>query len=283
MKTKVINGINYMEKNEVIFFNNIISNLDYSEWNIPAIQDNDYFLLKIYGSVAESVEEKGYERPDLILIKDKKVVSAVEVFKVDGTKNIKESQNDKEYFTFVENDERKAVISGGNNYSSQDFEYSFSLTSYIKKFKDTFNDHYDKIIEYKKNLCNLGYSGDIGFVIVDSFYNPVTFNDGVPFNPLCVNELLEFMRGKSNIHYFIFYQNSGNQPNVIFLKNNHESIQYVYDKFVKVDNTTIFSNPKTKHVRMGLTVNLKLDDKIEYTVITNDSKEGKEDEKKDLS
>src|SRR5690554_650759 len=88
----------YKCKEEDIFYNKIIANLDISEWIIPYKNDMEYFMKYIFNTVGEK-----FESPDLILLKNNMVVSSIEDIKIDGTIHIKQdnksrrSKNDMEY------------------------------------------------------------------------------------------------------------------------------------------------------------------------------------------
>jgi hypothetical protein len=268
-------------KNEDIFYNKYISNIKIDDWYIPVNDDIDYFKRNIEGLSSVKIENDFvFKTPDLLLLKDNKYSVAIEEFEVDGSPNNgKGSKNLEEYHDFFEQHDKISKKTNETCQHSKDFNYDFSIDNYIKNFKKVFKKHYKKIEQYKENLGIVSKKKlDIGFMVVDNFHNPVIFNGDKYFSPLNANELVSFIEKHSKVDFFIFFQkNAGSKPNLTFIRNDKNSIDFIRDNIIKVNEETIFNNPKTKHVVISIKESLKITAEIKIEASHNNILESSEE------
>jgi hypothetical protein len=243
-------------KNEELFYNNEISKITLDNWLIPFKNDVEYFKLIIDGRISVKMKSVfNFDSPDLLLAKDEEYTAALEEFEVDGSQGgNKGLKNLKEYHSFFENHYKISKLTNESRQDSKEFDYDFNINEYIKNFKKAFLSHYEKINQYKDNVFKaLGKSVDVGFLIVDNFYNPVMFDENEYFNPLNSYEIISFIERYQNVDFLIFYQkNAANTPNLLFIHNSQNSLNYAKKHIKKVNESTIFTKPRTKHVVISL-------------------------------
>lgn len=199
--------------------------------------------------------------------------------KVDGSLNVKGSSNDMSYnifkSEFIKNSEKVDI-------DKEIFEYKFSLINYISNFKKIFLKHYKNIDKYRETYKSFLKSRQqrnntnlIGFLIHDDFFSPVTFvNNGARyfFSAHLVGELLNFILEHENLDFVMLYHNkSVDKPSVYVIRNNKESINYLLENKVLVDENTVFTVDKTMHAFSSNNSSLKLDLNVEFYVDDNNN------------
>lgn len=202
-----------------------------------------------------SVIFENQERPDILIISDKKIYG-IEHFEFDDFKRRKGSTG-KATIKKFEKDFLKefddASISDGYFRKSIDLDKENLLTGYdffVNNFLETFNEHYEKIDEYKQNIHNflieknLDRDIEILFFIENSSpFSPLITKEGyeknlfLPFNSKEILEKLNSIQGLNGIIYltrfnedmkYIHSFNGGKMNNEIIEKEFYFSTSKTY-------------------------------------------------------
>jgi hypothetical protein len=168
-----------------------------------------------------------------------------------------------EYLKLVEIEKTKEEFS-----VSQEFTNEFSLSTYIDRFKYLFDKHYVKLEKrYESRVKNDGHLVDIGFLIKNTFYNAVLFDENKIFSAINLTELIQFIKKRKKVKFIILYTQNNVKPQAIFFRNRNKTIRYINKRIDKVNELTTFIVPGTKHVNVGLNVALSMDDFIKIDKI----------------
>lgn len=198
---------------------------------------------------------KVFERPDIICNLGNQLL-AIEHFEFDasfadkkGSSEKREESSQSKLFEkeIAQLSPEKPLITHTDKYDTQ-----YSAENYIKNFKRNFDEHYNKVDEYKENVVKTGLvsSADdilLAFFIVDttalgSFYIMKT---GLRYVAPCfVPECLDIMQNARCVDYYFLGSYTGNRNVMNFICNRDSSLNYIRENY-KSDGDWEFWEPHT--------------------------------------
>jgi len=151
-----------------------------------------------------------YESPDFYAVEGD-TIYIFEHFSFDASKRTKKGSKRKAELGWIKSEFNKESIGKIELHKSGQLETDVSLNDYLKNLYESFDDHYQKIELYKKNICNtLGcdltrYKFKVTFMIEDSGVFGTTIDTGSIelVKPVFTKEFLQFLKKKEQVDYVI--------------------------------------------------------------------------------
>lgn len=221
--------------------------------------------------VEEAIQKvKPFERPDIISMVDDKII-AIEHFEFDCYNRTKKgSKYKREYFIMDKKLKGEMLEKLENNNEASvhgKIIENTSLSNYINNFKESYEEHYNKIENYNQNIIEK-FSCD-----KDNIINCFLIEDTTPLGvyylddkrkqynliPIKIEEILDFISERKKVKYLIFPVMIGQERKVIILENKEKYINMFKETLPTITEDNFFTfQPNT----FGIGVKVS-NDKIE--------------------
>ncbi len=198
-------------------------------------EESKQFLKKINENIEKSTP---FERPDMYIILDNEIL-AIEHFEFDSSNVNKKGSHLKNEIAKIERELDKERQETNKKYLTKKCVFNGNKENYEKNFLKNFDNHYDKIEEYKnnitKNIPNIDLPIHICFYIIDETeMGNIVLNDKNRKNyiPFMNKTILERIERATKLDYIIF-QNKEDYylTNLYFFKNNEQGLKFCKSEY----------------------------------------------------
>lgn len=209
--------------------------------------ESKQFFYKVNQNIDKGVP---FERPDMYIALDNEIV-AIEHFEFDSSNVNKKGSYLKNEIANIERELDKERQETNKKYLAKKCTFNGNKENYEKNFLKNFNNHYNKIEEYKSNIAKIipDIPIHICFYIIDETeMGNIILNDENhrAYIPFMNKTILEKIENATNLDYIIF-QNKEDYylTNLYFFKNNKQGMNHCkseykdyFDKDIEAINFT---------------------------------------------